>query len=294
MRDRLLKQAHALKEDFTLRLTNFGIERFLYRVTQSEFADDFVLKGAVLYTLWDNAPQRPTRDLDLLSLGASDRRRFVELFQGICKAPVEADGVEFDANTVRVARIREDGVHDGLRVTLTGRLGVAVIPVQVDVGFGDRLVPPPRSETLPTMLDHPAPTILAYRPETVIAEKYSATVELGQSNTRMKDFFDIEHFSRTTSFDGGVLGAAIVATFGGRHDDLPRALPIAFTDGFLHDSLKAAQWSAFLRRANLAAREFPDTMKAIRDFLWPLTEAIASGTHADLAREPGGPWRRRS
>jgi len=166
-------------EDFQLVLTRFVLERLLYRLGRSDFRDRFILKGAMLFSLWGGTPHRVTRDIDLLGFGESTVARLVQVFQEICLIRAEVDGVGFLSESVRGNEIREEQEYDGVRITLEARLGVARIPVQVDIGFGDAITPAAEYAEYPTTLDFPAPYLRIYPRETVVAEKCQAMVYLG-------------------------------------------------------------------------------------------------------------------
>src|ERR1044072_6956819 len=112
---------------------------------------------------------------------------------------------------------------EGLRVTLQARLGKIRILLQVDIGFGDAVTPEAQPEEFPALLDFPAPILLAYPRETSIAEKFEAIVNLGLTNSRMKDYYDIWLLSEQFDFDGANLVRAIGATFRRRRALLPTA-----------------------------------------------------------------------
>ena len=108
-----------------------------------------------------------------------------------------------------------------MRVTFEARLGKIRIPLQVDIGFGDAVTPQAQQEEFPTLLDLPAPILLTYPRETAIAEKFEAIVNLGLTNSRMKDYYDIWLLSQQFDFDGVNLVRAIEATFRRRRTVLP-------------------------------------------------------------------------
>ena len=197
--------AREQKEDFSIVLTRYGLERLLYRLSQSAHRDRFVLKGAMLFQLWSGHPHRPTRDLDLLGHGSPDPERFEGIFRDICRQNVEDDGLEFQSDSVRAESMKEDEEYQGLRLKLVSRLGNARIPIQIDIGFGDAVTPEPDEVIYPTLLDGPAPTLKAYPRETVVAEKFQAMVMLGIANSRMKDFYDLWILMRQFEFSGPAL-----------------------------------------------------------------------------------------
>ena len=118
-------------------------------------------------------------------------------------------------------------------------LSTAHLRLEIDIAFGEAMVPPPLEVDLPVLLALPAPRLFAYQRETAIAEKCEALVSLGIPNTRMKDFYDLWYLSRTTAFDGPVLRAALQATFTRRQTPFPAdGLPAALTDAFTTDPTK--------------------------------------------------------
>jgi hypothetical protein len=221
IKQRLLNRAREQKEDFNLLLTKYGLERILYRIGRSPYKDSFVLKGALLFELWTKQRYRPTRDADFLSKGENSPERYQQIFEEICDLNVEDDGVRFDRATVKVEKIKEDQDYEGLRVTFTGFMEAARLPVQIDIGFGDTVTPDPVETDFPTLLPNPAPRLLSYPRETVIAEKFQAMVQLGIANTRMKDFHDLKTLSELFDFESGPLADAIQRTFERRKTVLP-------------------------------------------------------------------------
>jgi hypothetical protein len=168
------------------------MERLLARVSASAHADRFLLKGALLFALWYEAPHRPTRDADLLGFGPDDAASLIATFREVASIDL-GDAIVFDPESVRAGAIRENSTYGGTRISLVARIGSARCALQIDVGFGDAVTPEPQTAIYPTLLDDfQAPRLRVYPVYTVIAEKYQAMVMLGQANTRMKDFFDLE------------------------------------------------------------------------------------------------------
>jgi hypothetical protein len=178
VRDRLLKLSKDRGEEFNFVLLRFGLERLLYRLALSRHAGEFVLKGAMLFTVWTKHPHRATKDLDLHGSGSPDLGRLAGVFRDVCTTVVDDDSLEFDAKSVSAERIKEDAEYEGVRITLTGKLGSAKLGLQVDVGFGDAITPEPKTIDFPTLLGFPAPRLRAYPRETVVAEKLQAMVYL--------------------------------------------------------------------------------------------------------------------
>lgn len=269
---RLLNLSRERREDFNLVLTRYANERFLYRLAQSAYGDRFVLNGAMLFTIWTGQAHRPTRDVDLLGYGNNSEEALVGIFKDVCAVDVEADGVMFDADSLKVTEIRKDQDYQGKRIQLNAVLGNARIPLQIDIGFGDVVIPSVEQIEYPVMLNFPAPKLAVYSKETFIAEKFQAMVTLGFVNSRMKDFYDIWMMTKQFSFEGRVLGQAIRATFQRRQTKLPETPPVALTVEFSGDPGKEQQWRAFLARNGLDSNNisFSGVIDDLRDFLMPL------------------------
>lgn len=238
------------------------------------------MKGALLFTIWDDTPARPTADIDLLGpeIGAPATVR--TYFQAVCTTSVEPDGLRFQPNAVTTERIREDQAHDGVRARMVAKLGNATIPVKIDVGFGDVITPGPVTATLPPLLDFPPVAMHTYPPETAVAEKCHAIVDRGATNTRMKDYYDLYVLSEARDFTGVVLAAAIGATFEHRATELPMEPPVGLTTIYGSDPTKQTQWAAFLKQRGL--RAVPTDLKAavsrVAAFLQPAIDAARAGT----------------
>lgn len=290
VRDRLRGLARERGVEFQLLLSEFAIERLLYRLGVSEHAEQFVLKGATLFKLWSADQRRATWDLDLLGRGASGVDDVVAVVGDLCRIEA-ADGIVFDVGTVVGEEIRVPDEYAGVRVRLQACLATARIPVQVDVGFGDAVVPIPRREVYPALLDHPPPEILVYPRETVVAEKLEAVVSLGVATSRMKDLFDLHRLAAEFAFDGQPLVRAVRATFERRGTFFPEGPPVVLTADFLAGAERATQWRAFLRRGRLEGP--PDVLalaEELRAFLLPVIEAAAQERPLKGAWAPGGPW----
>lgn len=291
VKQRLLNRARTQKEDFNLLLTKYALERVLYRISQSPYKEAFVLKGALLFELWTEQTHRPTRDADFLSQGDNSLERFQNIFEEICVMTVHDDGLRFDPASVKVDRIKEDQDYEGMRVTFLGYLEASRLPVQIDIGFGDAITPAPIETSFPTLLENPAPILLAYPRETVIAEKFEALVKLGMANTRMKDFHDLKTLSSLFPFTGPLLSGAIQRTFERRKTPLPlETLPTALTAEFYDDDTKQKQWNAFVSKNKLYIESITlqEVTTSIREFVIPV---LRSQDSLALQWEPGGPWK---
>ena len=264
--DRLLAKARTSGSDFNLLLTRYALERFLYRVSASIYQDRFLLKGALLFSLWYDTPRRPTRDADLLGLQAMECEEIAAIFRSICSIPCE-DGMRFLAESVRAAEIREDARYGGIRIDLVGMLGNARCPVQIDIGYGDVVTPDPELVRYPPILeDNPVPVLKAYPRETVLAEKLEAIVSLGMANSRMKDFFDLQILIQDYPADRRLVTEAIRRTFERRGTPIPSSLPIGLSDEFAQDQTKQVQWKAFLTKNKLEALDLGKVVAIVREF----------------------------
>ena len=248
IRDRLLNKARVEKQDFNLLLTRYALERMLYRLSISEQRDQFLLKGALLFDLWFDVPHRPTHDADFLGFGSAEIPHLEEVFRSICRIEVE-DGIVFQPDSVKSAEIRKEANYAGVRLTLMGLLDSVRCPIQVDVGFGDAVVPGPEEVRYPIILpDMPEPQLRVYPRYTVVAEKLEALTSLGMLNSRMKDFFDLWILAKHSDFDGSLLTQAVAATFERRRTVFPEGAPMGLSDEFINDGQKEKQWLAFLRK----------------------------------------------
>lgn len=267
---RLLNIAKAERRDYGQVLTKFALERLLYRLSKSKHADNFLLKGALLFDLWFDVPLRPTRDIDLLGFGLAELPHVISVFEDLCRIEAE-DGMAFQADSIKAEEIRKDANYAGIRVTLVGLLGSARTAIQVDIGYGDAVTPAPESATYPVLLDDfPAPLLRVYPRYTVVAEKVEAIVTLGVANSRMKDYFDLWVLQQQGEFDADILRMAIIATFSRRTRALPRGLPVGLSDEFAQDAQKQRQWQAFLKKNLLDQVSLAEVVGKLREWLMPL------------------------
>ena len=275
VRARLLNVAKAQGVDFNQVLVRFALERILYRMTQSRHADRFLLKGALLFTLWYDMPHRATRDADLLGFGASDLASVAETFRDIAAVAVD-DGIAFDPDSVRVEEVRKEADYGGVRVIIAGELAKARCKTQIDVGFGDAVTPAPVDSVYPVLLDDlPAPKLRAYPTYTVIAEKLHAIALLGMTNSRLKDYFDLSVLMDRETLDTDLLAHAIKATFERRGMPVPDAVPIGLTDEFANDSSRQSLWRAFLKKNERPPEPLPAIVDRLRSGLAPALNRAA-------------------
>ncbi len=288
---RLRTRARERGEGVPLVHQRYAAERLLYRVAQSPYHDQFVLRGGMLYEIWGGSVYRPTSDLDLLGYGSPEPERIRACFRELAAIEVPDDGLRFASDSIRVRKMREEAEYSGVEVRLELHLHTARIPLKVDVGFGDAVVPGVEEVEYPPLLDGPAPYIRIYPRESVIAEKLHAAALFAESNTRMKDFYDLFVLSQGFSFEGATLARAIAATFERRRTPLPPALPIPAT--FFGNAPRAERWRGYLKKNELSAApgDFIAIGGALREFLGPPYDALVTESDYRASWEPGGPWR---
>ena len=273
IRARLKQRADATRQDFNLTLTHYGLERLLYRLSISQYADRYLLKGALLFSLWYDQPHRPTRDVDLLGYGPDDVETAVATFREISQIAVD-DGIVFDPASVAGSVIHKEAGYGGVRVDLRATLDGARIALQVDIGFGDVVTPAPEPIHYPVLLDDlPAPRLRAYPKYTVVAEKLHAICLLGMTNSRMKDYFDLWVLLTEEDLAPDELRRAVEATFARRRLAMPADLPIGLSDAFAQDPIKQRQWAAFFKKNGLAPRELAEVVARLRDVFLALQSA---------------------
>ena len=276
IRQKLRNLARERQEDFDYVLRQFLMQRLLYRLSQSEFADQFLLKGALLFWVWNEDFHRPTRDIDLLTIGNNDVPHLVDVFKQVVSPGHSDDGLVFDVESVNGIEIKEGTDYTGVRLTGFGSLAKARIPFQIDIGYGDIVVPEAVEALLPSFLDLPSPKLKIYPVYGVVAEKFQAMVNLGLANSRMKDFYDICVIAHTMNLDGELLSQAVKATFERRKTPISTKPLYLFGHDFTQDKSKHTQWNAFKNKNNLNIEtEFAEAVYEVQNLLEPVYQSIA-------------------
>ncbi len=290
---RLQNKAEESSRPFAELFQYYGMERFLYRFSQSEYAKSFILKGALMFTVWDVPARRATVDIDFLARFDNQIEKIEQVMREVCNAKVPADGLLFDAKSVKGKRIKEDADYGGVRVKCLGFLERSKIPIQIDVGFGDVIVPRPSRIDYPTILNFPVPHLQGYTFESVVAEKFETMVKLGPLNSRMKDFYDIWLMTRQINFEEEKLTKAIKATFEHRKTPFPVEAPFFAEEIYDEKSDRAAMWKAFLRKQQI--KSAPDSLaevaQTIEGFLLEPVKSITTGKEAIIKWQAPGPWK---
>lgn len=236
-----LKQlAFQKNQPFDYLMMHYFIERLLYRLSTSQYADNFILKGGLLlYIILENEA-RATKDIDFLARRLTNTPDdLVHIFRTVCAIEAD-DAIRFDLHSITADRIKEDADYKGVRIKVTGYLDKSRHVLQFDIGFGDIVVPEPISMEYPSLLDMERPLIKAYSRESVIAEKFEAMIALAEVNSRMKDFYDVYALSRMFDFEGLVLYEAIYQTLQRRGTPLS-ATPTVFSNEFMQLKDKQTQ-----------------------------------------------------
>jgi len=289
----LLNKAKETGQVYNDVLQLYAMERFLYRLSMSDYAETFILKGALLFLVWEPVyRRRTTLDIDLLGFSENSLPRLKQIAREICETDVEDDGVIFDSEAMRVQRIKEDAEYEGVRIRTHARLERSRVPIQIDIGFGDAVVPKAVSGTVPTLLDFPAPKLRCYQPLTVIAEKFQAMIQLAEFNSRMKDFYDVWNIIQHEAIGGAELREACLATFQQRDTPL-NAEGNFFTEAFAHAPEKQVQWAAFVRKQGLGAvapSSFGEVVMTLQGFFRPMIEGQRAGNDFSAIWRGGGPW----
>ncbi len=277
---KLKNESKARSVDFTLILARYGVERLLFRLTHSEYDQQFILKGASMFLVWYGQNLRVTRDVDLLGFGVSTVTRLHEIFSAVIAVECEHDGLSFDAATLVTAPIKEADEYNGVRITMIAFLERVRIPIQIDIGFGDAVTPDAELVDYPTLIAKDAIQIRGYSPYTLAAEKIEAMVKLGIANSRMKDFYDLTILSRSFAFEGNLFIEAITNTFTRRKTEIPQKIPFSLTDEFYRDESKIKQWNAFLKKSK--ATETMGTLEEVISEISPMILPLFDGTCSNM------------
>jgi hypothetical protein len=292
VRARLLNRARREGRPFDELLQYYAMERFLYRLSRSQHAQQFVLKGALMLQLWGGLFSRPTKDIDLLGLRTASVEEVIATVQSCMRVDVPDDGLRFDKESLSGEEIRIAARYNGARVRFLAFLENARITLQVDVGFGDVVIPGAAEIVYPSLLEFEPPHLLGTTPETAVAEKVEAMVSLDMANTRMKDFFDVWLIAERRQFSGEMLAQAIGATFKRRVTPLPVSTPIALTPTFYSHGAKQTQWFSYLRKMRIQ-EPTPSLEQAIHQISALITPVFISLRRKTIFTDiwrPGGPW----
>ena len=276
IRAKLLNISKAENQPYQLLLTRYIQERLLYRLSQSRFRERFLLKGGALLYAHEQFRARPTLDIDFLGDRIDRDKEYVrETFREICDIPCDEDGITFDVTSLTAEEITENKVYHGIRLHVPARLDSIRQIISMDIGFGDVITPQPEELDYPVLLAGvPSVCVMAYSLETVVAEKFQAMIDLGEQNSRMKDFFDVYRILSSGKLDERLLQLAIAATFSNRRTTYIPGHPLFRTE-FASDPARTALWKGFLRKIKYQHDlPFEKVIMSIREQLRPYWEML--------------------
>ena len=293
IRARLQNKARETNRPFAEVLQYYGMERFLYRFSRSAYAEKFILKGALMFTVWQVPERRTTLDIDFLARYDNQVAAIERVIKEVCDTTVDADGLQFDSSTVTGRKIKEDADYEGVRIKFLGFLERARIPMQIDMGFGDVIYPKAQDIDYPVILDFPKPHLKGYPAETVVSEKFEAMVKLGLLNSRMKDFYDIWLMMRRFHFSGSNLSEALKRTFEHRKTSIPEGKSLFAEEIYEEKSDRQTLWKAFLKKGDIqhAPEKLATVAKEIEGFLNKPLHTVRKNEEFKEEWKVPGPWK---
>ncbi|MFC1494569.1 nucleotidyl transferase AbiEii/AbiGii toxin family protein [Thermodesulfobacteriota bacterium] len=289
VRQRLLNKSRTDARPFQELVQYYAMERFLYRLSKSQHANRFILKGALLLKVWQIPGNRSTMDIDLLGKTHNDVSLLISNMADILSVNIEPDGLSFFPENITAERITEDSEYKGIRISFPANLDKMSLNMQIDIGFGDIIYPGSEKSEMPVMLEFPVPLLVCYSRESVISEKFEAMLKLREMNSRMKDFYDIWLLSRHFEFEGKILAEAVKLTLKQRGTEFPDKI-IAFSQEFI--TTKQIQWNAFRKKLKQdhIPTNFDDIVTQVRKFIDPIASALISQKPPPSKWFAPGPW----
>ena len=266
---KLRNKAKEANKPFAEILQYYAMERFLYRLTKSKYSSSFILKGALMFSIWKIPERRSTVDIDIEGYFDNDIITVENLVKEVCTISVEDDGLVFSPDTVKGEIIKKESDYKGIRVRFIGFLDRSKIFMQIDIAFGDSVYPAPKEMEFPVMLGMQKPKLKGYPIESVISEKLEAIIKLGAVNSRMKDFYDIWIISKNFDLSGKILIKSILKTFEHRKTPLPNTRPFFDREIYNSKSDRQTLWKAFINKNEFAnvPKELNMIALEIEDFL---------------------------
>jgi Nucleotidyl transferase AbiEii toxin, Type IV TA system len=276
VKQRLLNMARDQNRAFDILLVRFALERLLFRLSLSAYRDNYILKGGMLVTQWLEHNNRETRDMDFLGFGDADAEAIKVIFAEIMTIASD-DGLAFNTEALVASAIREEMEYGGIRLRTTAYIERTRIPVTLDIGFGDALARSSDRIDYPSLLDMDRPSIRAYPPAAVIAEKFQAVVTLGLANGRMKDFYDLWAIPKAMPVDEAELDTAIAATFNRRATPVPNDRPVGLSETMAQDADAGRRWRAYIDSLELPVLDFAEVLDDIWALLAPSCSRLNDG-----------------
>lgn len=258
IRQRLKNLSDQRNRPFDEILRYYAIERFLYRLSISPHAKKFFLKGGLMLKVWDSLDHRATMDIDLLARTSNQIDNLHRIITEVSEIACEEDGIAFDTQKLILRNTQTGGDYNGVSSSFSAKLFTTKMPIFIDIGFNDIIIPNPQQIKYPTLLGMPEPTLLGYTLETVIAEKLESVVKLALMNTRMKDFYDLWTILSNYEIQPNKLSTAIREVFGNRKT--PLKYPVAFTPEFYDHKEAQQRWNNFLSAMGKQQIKFGDVI----------------------------------
>ena len=269
IRERLMNLKKEGTHEYMYILQRYFNERLLYRLSVSKYNEHFLLKGGSLLYAHNGLNCRPTVDVDFMANKISrDRDELVYIFKEILSISCPEDGVEFDTADMIPSPIAVDKKYPGVRLPFKAKMDTIIHEMSIDIGFGDIVTPAPVELEYPVLLERiPEVKLMAYSLETVVAEKFHAMIDRDETNSRMKDFFDVYHIFKAEQVDEEVLADAIRNTFHNRETFYHEGVHL-FRPEFATDEMRATRWKKFLKDIKFAEDlPFDEVMACLKEKL---------------------------
>ena len=244
IRQRLKNLSDQRNRPFDEILRYYAMERFLYRLSISPHAKKFFLKGGLMLKVWDSLDHRATMDIDLLARTSHQIDNLHRIITEVSEIICEEDGIAFDTQKLILHNTQTGGDYNGVSSSFSAKLFTTKMPILLDIGFNDIIIPKPQPIKYPSLLGMSEPILFGYTLETVIAEKLESVVKLALINTRMKDFYDLWTILNNYEIHPDKLSTAIREVFANRKTPLKH--PVAFTPEFYDNKEAKQRWNNFL------------------------------------------------
>jgi predicted nucleotidyltransferase component of viral defense system len=291
---RLKNEAEQQGKPFAEVLQYYGMERFLYRLSKSQYVDKFILKGGLLFYGWNVPLRRPTRDMDFRGYLDNSEKSILKTIKNVIAELVPEDGIVFDPGTIDIEQTQLDADYEGVRIKFSGYLGRARIPIQIDIGFSDVLASRVERIDYPILLSGTkAPRLKGYPRESIVSEKFHAMIRHAALNSRFKDYYDIWLLTENFKFNSQLLQHAIKKTFTKRQTEIPIERPVALTVEFAETN--RGKWTNYLKKLDLQNRDvndFADVVNRIWSLLeYPTQISLGKKTSKPLQWTPRKGWK---
>lgn len=283
VKDRLKNKSIATGKTVQELLTAYGLERTIFRLFKSQYASNFTLKGGIfLYAVFNGNYSRATTDIDLLAQKISnDVEDMKAVFTDVFSLNVD-DPLRFDLDSLDVRPITEFKDYHGVNVSIMAYLDRTRIPISIDIGFGDVIVPERVMMNFPVILSDENPHVYVYSLCSSVAEKFEAIVSLAYDNSRLKDYYDLYVLATTHDFNGDEIVEAVRETFENRHSSLNEI--VAFEKDFADNPLRQTRWNAFVKKKKaLLPITLQETIEMIQKFMLPVANAVLSNSKFDAS-----------